>query len=128
MFQNFKTQYKKLYFHDFCIDVNDIKNNSLLVDGKFIEVYNFVKVDDTVYIIGKELLKSNDIYLQPITSSQLSICCVTENNILKSWLCSGIESKLCKFSHNGKIYVFPLLHTYATLSKIFYKFYSSPNL
>ena len=110
--ENFDGQYKKLYYNNFCIDVNKIKDNNVLVDGTFVKVQNFVKINKSMHLIGKQLKPIDLIYSDPCDSSILMSNIVELDSTLKTWPCSKIEAKLIALLNNDKLYVFPLVHTY----------------
>lgn len=74
-------QYKKMRTSNYCIDVDNCKDDSVLVDDIFVKVYNFAKYDNTFYLIGKQLFDS-EIYFDPCVSSRLSSNIVTLGNVL----------------------------------------------
>uniref|UniRef100_A0ABD2WU91 RNA-directed DNA polymerase n=1 Tax=Trichogramma kaykai TaxID=54128 RepID=A0ABD2WU91_9HYME len=101
--QGYSAQYKILHFNNFVIDVDDLRNNALIINGKFIQALNFVEKDGKNYVIGKELIPEDDIYSSPCKSSQLLSSVVKLSNDMISLRCDKIEAKLCKIICNEKI-------------------------
>lgn len=105
-------QYKIMRTSSFFINCNDNANNCcLLEDGSFIESVNFIKHQNTSYIIGRQLLSCGNLYSVPTDSSDIAIVIVTRQNDIKSWMCSSVKMKLMKIPYNDNFIVLPIIHT-----------------
>lgn len=110
--QNLNVQYKRLHYNNFLIDVDNYKNDSILIDDTFVKVYNFARHNDVTYVIGKQLMPVGEIYTKPCGSARLMSNIVKIDDKLRAWPCDKIKAKLCKLFFDNKTYVFPLSHTY----------------
>ena len=63
------SQFKILKKEKLYINCNDTKNNCILLeDGSYVECYNFIKINENIYIVGKKLKLLGSFYTAPINS------------------------------------------------------------
>lgn len=97
----------------FCINCSNNRDNCLMLsNGIFIQAGNFAISEGTVFVIGKQLIPTEDVYYNPCKPEMFHIYVVKKDNDLKSWMVQSINIKLCKIIYKDKLYVFPVSHTY----------------
>ncbi|XP_036141389.1 uncharacterized protein LOC118645100 [Monomorium pharaonis] len=107
-------QYKFMRTDTFFINCDNNANSCcLLKHGLFVESVNFIRHQNTSYIIGRQLLPCGSLYSVPTDSLDVGIVIVKRQHEIKSWLCSDVKMKLIKIPYdaNNKFVVLPILHT-----------------
>ncbi|OXU16990.1 hypothetical protein TSAR_005508 [Trichomalopsis sarcophagae] len=87
-------QYRVLFYNNYCIKVSSKKDDCVLINGDYVKVYNFVRYNNIMYVIGKQLQPVDDVYNKPCKSSNLKSHVVKLDDKLKMWKCAKIEAKL----------------------------------
>lgn len=109
-----KSQYKKLILlGNYEVDCNNEANNCIMTkSGNLMTVKNIVKcTNNTIYIVGYQLRKTDILYSRPFSSKNLDINAVEEinSNVIYCPL-HEIQGKMWKIKFNSKLYVIPIRH------------------
>lgn len=111
-------QFSILKTKDYFLDINNIKNDCVLLDnGIGVEINNFIQYENENYLIGKEITRnSSDLYTEPCHSRNFNIHVVNneyeETSDLKMWSCRNIKAKLCKLPYMHSFVLIPIIHTF----------------
>lgn len=112
----FLAQYRMMQKGNYIVNVDDCKNNCIILrDGTIVNVVNFATTDEnTTIVIGQKLVTTRDLYSHPIASSNFCINVVKKTNNIHFWPCEDIIGKMIKLpcdKVNDVYAVFPILHT-----------------
>lgn len=108
-----ESQYRKLILENYEIDCNSEANNCIMTKNRnLMTVKNIVKcTNNTIYIVGYELKKTDVLYKRPFSSENLDINAIEEiNSNVISCLLHEIQGKMWKIKFNSKLYVIPIRH------------------
>ncbi|XP_032687401.1 uncharacterized protein LOC116851759 isoform X1 [Odontomachus brunneus] len=110
-------QYKTLCNSLYMIHCGDERNNCcILQNGEYVEMENIIQCEDeTIIVIGKQLLNVQDLYDVPMKSSFLHINIVNKNNemqTLNAWTLNYVAGKAWKIPYGEQFVVCSLIHTY----------------
>lgn len=109
-----ESQYRKLILlGNYEIDCKSEANNCIMTKGgNLLSVKNIVKcTDDTIYIVGYQLRKTDSLYLRPFPSENLDIYAAEEiNSNVISCPLDEVQGKMWKIKFNSKLYVIPIRH------------------
>lgn len=86
--RNIKKQYKRIELKSFSIDCGTSRNNCILLkNGRVASIVNIVECkDNNIFLIGKEISTTGDLYEEPSNSSLLNIRLVLKGAInLSIW-------------------------------------------
>lgn len=110
---NYK-QFKKVYFKDFVLTVNQYSKADCycMINANVIEIHNFLKNDDTMFIVSKKFCSYESLYTYPFNSEKLKIfVCDKLCDNLEWWRLLHIDSKCFVFPLRNKHVSFSILHT-----------------
>ncbi|XP_031783890.1 uncharacterized protein LOC100116041 isoform X1 [Nasonia vitripennis] len=112
--RDFECQYNKFSFDSCVINVDDIRNNCvMLTDGTIVNVVNICKSNDILYFIGKRCVKRQDLFtFSDFRSNVLGINIVTESDVLEEWRSDMIQAKMFKIPSATNFITYPILHSF----------------
>lgn len=109
-----ESQYKKLILiGSYEIDCNSETNNCIMTkDENLVTVKNIVKCpNNTTYIVGYQLNKTDVLYSRPVSSEYLNINAAEEiKSNVRFCPLHEIQGKMRKIKFNSKLYVIPIRH------------------
>ena len=106
------SQYKKYTHNSLNISVDDNRNNCVIMkNSEAVRCLNFIKINTTIYVVGKKFNYEYDIFDRPFSSLHVDSYIATESNVICYWNCQDINRKLCVLSCDDKFAIIPLLHS-----------------
>lgn len=116
---NYDSLYKVLKYDTCILHINDDKNNCVMLkNGTIVNLLNIGQKHQDIFIIGKILEKTKDLYELPnIVSDVFGIKIVKERDNIKQWPCSMISCKVFKIPITTGFIVCPIIHTFQIFNK-----------
>jgi len=112
--RDFECQYKKLSLDSCIINIDDVRNNCvMLTDGTIVNVVNICKSNAIIYLIGKRCVNGKNLFtLSDFQSHILGISILTESDVIEEWPSNMIQAKVFKISYTKSFITYPILHSF----------------